>query len=177
MLSGSFEGNEVFAFDKGREALSQYKTLNPDLILCDVYLNDTDGLTILEAVREVSKIPIILFTASPNKHYIKFAIENNATAFLLKQEGFVEELEFVIKSLDNIKTCYLGNNVSSMLKDSCLTRRESEIARMMSEGKTSKTIAEMLFISIATVNNHRKAIKRKLQYSNLTQLPSKLASI
>lgn len=175
LLSKTFD--DVTAFAEGKTALQNLKVIEPDVILCDLYLQDTDGLNLLEAVRTISNVPFILFTASPNRHFITAAIENGASAFLLKQDGFVEELSYVLNTLQNIKTCFLGNNVSSLLKDNYLTKRENEIARMVSEGNTSKSISEKLFISIATVNNHRKAIKRKLNYSNLAQLSTKLVSI
>jgi DNA-binding NarL/FixJ family response regulator len=176
LLSDSLKEYEVIAFGSGNEALKNFKMINPDIVLSDIYLQDTDGLTMLETIRKVSEVPVILFTAAPNKHFIKNAIQNRATAFLIKQEGFVAEINFVVKMINNIKTCYLGNGTSGMIKDDYLTRREYEIAQMMSEGKTSKAIAESLFISIHTVSNHRKNIKEKLQYGNLAQLSTKLNS-
>jgi DNA-binding NarL/FixJ family response regulator len=58
-----------------------------------------------------------------------------------------------------------------------LTRREIEIASLITEGKSSEEIAGLLFISKYTVNNHRQSIKRKLEYNNLAQLPSKLKQV
>lgn len=175
LLSKTF--NDVTAFAEGKEALKNIKAIEPDVIICDLYLQDTDGLNLLETVRKTSDVPFIIFTAAPNRHFVKEAVSLGASAFLLKQEGFLDELGYVLNILHNIKTCFLGNNVSSLLKDNFLTKRENEIALMVTAGNSSKSISEKLFISIATVNNHRKAIKRKLQYDNLTQLSSKLASI
>jgi len=66
-----------------------------------------------------------------------------------------------------------------VIRMSCepLTKRETEIANLIVEGKNSEEIAALLFISKFTVSNHRKNIKNKLHYNNLAQLPNKLGGV
>lgn len=179
LVSKAFAENyEVISVTGGKQALENYKICKPDIVLSDIYLEDLDGLSLLELLREINtQIPIILFTTGPNKHFVKLAIQNKATAVLLKQEGFIAELNFVLSSLNHIRECFLGNGISAVIKDDNLTKREIEIVQMIADGKTSEAIAEALFISIHTVNNHRKHIKKKLAYNNLAQLTKKINAL
>ncbi|WP_026898279.1 response regulator transcription factor [Daejeonella oryzae] len=71
-------------------------------------------------------------------------------------------------SMVDFKPAFIDHNEAS--KFQLLTRREKEIIRLIADGHTSMNISNGLFISIHTVNNHRKNIYKKLQTNNIAIL-------
>jgi DNA-binding NarL/FixJ family response regulator len=167
----------------GLELLRLVKRQAMDMILLDISMPDLRGI---EATREIKsthpEIKIIILTMHKKRSYIKHALAAGADGYLLK-ETTGEELfnaiacvrnggSYVSKSLTKELTTemikvYQGGMTS--VKE-VLTIREKEILKLIAEGKTSKEIAELLFISIYTVNNHRANIIKKLKLKKTADL-------
>ena len=101
-------------------------------------------------------------------------MENGASGYLLKN-AYKEEITAAIRDVAKGKT-YLSNEVVSTLKNAAhedspvLTRRENEILRLIASGLTNPEIAEKLFLSLSTIDTHRKSLMRKLNIKNTALL-------
>ena len=138
----------------GLELLRVLKQHDVDMVLLDISM---PGLRGIEAVREVKisfpSIKVLILTMHKKKEYIRHAFSAGADGYLLK-EATGDEL------FDAIST--IRNRTGGKLEAEVLTTREREVLKLIAEGKSSKEIADLLFISIYTVNNHRAKIIKKL---------------
>jgi DNA-binding NarL/FixJ family response regulator len=159
----------------GLELLRLLKKMPADMVVLDVSMPQLRGL---EAAREIKRqhpeIKILFLSMYKKREYLRLAVATGAEGYLLKEDtGFeliraIETIRkgrtylssFILKEApeDLIGICRGNRN----LAEDPLTTREGEVLKLVGEGKTSKEIARVLFISPNTVNNHRKNIKRKL---------------
>ena len=134
----------------------------------------------LEAIREIKKtypqVKVLVLTMHKKKEFIRQALRDGADGFLLKEDAGGE----LIRAVQAIRKGgkYLSPLLSSVLtslaleedKTEILTMREREVLKLVAEGKTTKEIAEVLFISPYTVRRHRSNIMEKLNIKNLADL-------
>lgn len=151
-----------------------------DVFICDLNIDNVDGFVLIEDLRDKLKdTKIIILTAYYENFLIRKAEKLGINAFLRK-ETTSDELINVIE-LENNSPYYTNkNNIkttnSFITKDDSvvckfrLSKQEKEIIKYIVEGKTSKEIAMLLFITKNTVDTHRKNINRKLEISNNSSL-------
>lgn len=155
----------------GEMAWNSIKRLKPDFVILDISMPKLNGLEISEKIR-VHQLPtkIILLTSHKEKSVFDYAKELDVNAYLLKQYA-LEELKNCIKHLltndyyqsPRIKfdleedINYKKNKVLSQLSFS-----ERKVFELIIEQKTTKEIANLLFLSEKTIETHRSAIIRKL---------------
>ena len=167
----------------GREALQLLEKNTPDLILMDVTMPNLNGI---EATRKIKAkkpgIEIIALSLHSDRRYVLGMIDAGASGYLLKECAF-EELVRAINTVMSKKK-YLSPGISDILIDeyvkktttdkptiySKLTPREREILQLIAEGKNTKEIARYLFISVKTVETHRRHIKKKLKVESVAEL-------
>lgn len=167
----------------GLELLRLLKRQEADMILLDISMK---GLRGIEATREIKsshpEIKIVILTMHKKRSYIQHALAAGADGYLLK-ESTGDELFDAITCVRNggsyISKSLSQDLTSEMLKvyrngmkthHETLTTREKEILKLIAEGKASKEIADLLFISIYTVNNHRANIIKKLKMKKTADL-------
>jgi two-component system, NarL family, response regulator NreC len=161
----------------GMDALRLAQDLQPDVVLMDIALPDFDGI---EAARRMSEAGvdtrIILLTMFIEPDFTNKSSVANIKGYLIKEDAF-DDLVYAIKavargerfvssSLDKPQTI---NTVNAFLGPP-LTSREKEIVALIAEGFTSKEVAEKLYISHKTVENHRSNIMEKLELKGLADL-------
>lgn len=161
----------------------QVAHIQPDIVLLDYFLPDISGI---ELGREISKL-------SPQSKLVLLTMENSPTVIMQAKEsgffGFISksaERDILIKTLlsvcdgekifPHIKDQEVDKNLDLSLFNQ-LSKREKEIALMVKRGYTSNEIAEKLFISLLTVNTHRRNLIQKLGFKNLAQLSAFLSNI
>lgn len=167
----------------GREALRLVDKLSPDLILMDVTMPNLNGI---EATRKIKSkkpdIEIIALSLHSDRRYVLGMIDAGASGYLLKECAF-DELVRAINTVMSRKK-YLSPGISDILIEEYvkkntqekptiyakLTPREREILQLIAEGKNTKEIAGYLFISIKTVETHRRHIKKKLRVDSVAEL-------
>lgn len=167
----------------GREVLKQAQELLPDLIIMDVTMPELNGI---EATRQILAIApgikVIALSMNSDSRFVLNMFRSGVSGYLLKecsQGELVKAIHTVIKE----KT-YLGPGISDIvIKDfltgwqttndsafSKLTPKEREVLQLMAEGKSTKQIAESLYISIKTVESHRKQVMDKLEIRSIAEL-------
>jgi DNA-binding NarL/FixJ family response regulator len=165
---------------KGAELIPLIRQHNPDILILDLNLPDTDGFTLLKSIREfTSRLRVIILTMYQDEHLVERARQEGANAYLLKNASN-DELLHTLDNLDNQKFYVTKEleqelNRKKMFKDAFvqkmkLTKREIEIIRLLAMGKSSPQVSTELSISAFTVDTHRKNIFRKLEINNIADL-------
>jgi len=157
----------------GMELLQILRKLQPDLIVLDISMPQMQGIVAAQEVKKYyPKVKILILTMHSSQDHLRDALASGVDGYLLKENAY-EDLISAIRTIQKGKQ-YISNLVSPQIKDiilsdndwskstSDLTMRETVILKLMAEGKSTREIADLLFISIPTVNRHRFNIKNKL---------------
>lgn len=147
----------------------------PDVILMDISMPGLSGIELCKLVREQYPSVFIIGLSTFNQQsFIQKMMDNGASGYVLKnatQEELMEAIETVASG-----KIYLSDEVASVLrKDNneampVITRREKEVLDLIAEGMTNNEIAKQLFISISTVDTHRKNLLTKFSAKNTASL-------
>jgi DNA-binding NarL/FixJ family response regulator len=170
----------------GREGLQMLKELKPDLTLVDISLPDQNGIQLTREIRRLFPGTKILIVSMHSKiDYIAEAFQAGATGYVVKESAakrLLQGLESVANGdyfLDSsVSHAVVENLMKFPLKEAkitdadyaTLTPREQEVMRLLAEGLSSKEVAEKLFISPKTVENHRANIMNKLDLHSTIEL-------
>lgn len=157
--------------------LAFLKHNQPGIILMDVNLPDMNGTELCKVVKDLYPAVLVLGLSTFNQQaVIRNMVDNGASGYLLKNASKNEILEAIATVLRGDR--YLSFEAAVSLKNTSsdiplITRREKEILRLIAEGLTNNEIAEKLFISIPTVNTHRKSLLEKFDVKNTALLIGK----
>lgn len=169
----------------GTEGIQLAVTLEPDIILLDINMNDINGLEILRYLRRNNvSSRIIIFTVSNTKEDIITALKNGADGYLLKDmepENLLKALHSIAEgkiimddSITYIMLDYMRYGDESTIKQShdvnLLTPREHEIFNLLVQGLSNKLIAKELDIVESTVKVHVKSIFKKLNFKSRMEM-------
>jgi len=144
--------------EKGIKAVAE---LFPDLVFLDIEMPGKSGFDIVSDIREQVLSPTFIFVTGYDQYAIK-AIRSAAFDYLLKPVDIDELRETIIRLDITLKNRGKINLPQKLKTQYSLTDREIEIIIHLLEGKSSKEIAERLFISKHTVNTHRRNILGKM---------------
>ena len=158
------------------EAMEKVKENQPDLVITDINMPETSGVALTSKLKkEFPNLKILGMSTFNERSYISQMIQNGADGFLVKSAS-KEEIETAISSVLDGKMYLssdagISNSEQKELKNQpTLTRREKEILTLISEGFTNPQIAEKLFISLYTVETHRKNLLSKFNTNNTASL-------
>lgn len=157
--------------------LSFLKKQQPDIILMDVNLPDASGTELCKQVKELYPSVLVLGLSTFNQQaVIRNMVDNGASGYLLKNASKEELMEAVAAVMKGKN--YFSFEAAAAMKETAqdiplITRREKEVLLLIAEGLTNNEIAEKLFISIATVNTHRKSLLEKFEVKNTALLIGK----
>jgi len=174
------EDYNVVTFNDTSSCKTYIQENQVDVFICDLNIDDVDGFVLIEDLRDQLKdAKIIILTAYYENFLIRKAEKFGFNAFLRK-ETTSDELIDVIELENNFPFYTNKNNTKtantfiskdeSVVSKFRLSKQEKEIIKYIVEGKTSKEIALLLFITKNTVDTHRKNINRKLELSNNSSL-------
>ena len=169
----------------GLDLLNLLSRVTPHMVILDIFMPNLRGI---EAIHEIKKIhpdvKVLILTMHKDKEYLYLALSAGAKGYLLKEDAD-KELFSAIEKVQQGKT-YISPYFSEEVVDDLvqigradgkaifeidpLTSREREVLKLIAEGKSSKEIAALLFISVSTVNNHRASIMEKLNLNKATDL-------
>ncbi len=168
------------------QGLRMAKKYNPDLVVVDISLPDTNGIQLTREIRDLlPETRIIIVSMHSKVDYIVEAFQAGATGYVVKEsasEKLLKGLESVSKGEYFLDSAVSHQVVKALLKFpgkeakitdadyGSLTPREQEIMRLLAEGLSAKEIAEKLFISPKTVENHRANIMNKLGLHSTMEL-------
>lgn len=169
----------------GLELLKLLHTMTPDLVIVDISMPNMRGI---EAVREIRKqypeVKVLVLTMHKDRSYLHQAISAGADGYLLKEDAD-PDLFSAIERIRQGKIYVSPHLAEGMIEDwaqihrgdirnslqpEVLTPREKEVIKLIADGKSSREIADLLFISVRTVERHRANIMDKLQIRKTADL-------
>jgi len=170
----------------GRQGLQMAGELKPHLVLLDMALPDIRGLVLIDDILKFSSKTRILVVSMHSKiDYIVKAFQSGAMGYLAKgsaADKLLEGIEYVLKGHYFMDTSVSHKVINKLIglpeKQTAvtgsaydlLTAREQEVMVLMAEGLSTSQVADKLFISPKTVENHRSSIMRKLELHNIVEL-------
>jgi len=182
-LLQNIEGIQVVAeAGDGREALHLIAVHQPDLVLMDIAMPEMNGLeATAHVVKEFPQVRVMILSMHANEEYVLQALRSGAMGYVLKDAG-ISELELAVRAIVRGET-YLSPAVSkhvvadyvrrvssepSSLEQ--LTSRQREILQLIAEGRTTKEIADLLYVSVKTVETHRLQLMKRLNIHDIAGL-------
>ena len=178
------EGMEVIGeASDGLELLNMLKNITPHMVILDISMPKMRGF---EATREIKSsypdINILILSMHKKKEYLYHAFSTGASGYLLKEDTDTELFTAIetIRRGDVYVSPLLQKELTSdlislssgdgILPKEPLSTREREVLKLIAEGKSSKEIGKLLFISTRTVEHHRASIMKKLKLKSIADL-------
>ncbi len=152
-------------------ALNEIRIYKPDIILIDYHLKNENGLDLLEKIKNLG-LPshCFMLTMKRDAQIRNKAKELGARGYLLKTIGAEEMISVFEAALADEDFFYdaMDNNPfkENIEQIAQLTNRELEIARLVCQELSSEQIATKLYLSLHTVNTHRKNLLKKINAKN-----------
>lgn len=147
----------------------------PDIILMDINLPDKSGIDLCKEVLSMYPAVFVIGLSTFNQQsFIQKMMNNGASGYVLKN-ATKEELMEAIHAVAKGKT-YLSEEAAQSLRKNnageipILTRREKEVLVLIAGGMTNSEVAQKLFISVTTVDTHRKNLLAKFNSRNIASL-------
>ncbi|MEV4881965.1 response regulator transcription factor [Chitinophaga ginsengisegetis] len=159
----------------------QFFNANPvHVVLLDIILPDGNGMDLCKEIKTTTPDTIVLALSNHDQRSaIMKMLENGASGYLLKNASVEELVRCIHDALQHqivfshaIKEIIARPGLKDTKDAPVLTARELEILKLIASGITTRRIAEMLFLSKFTVENHRKNLLQKFQVKNVAGLIS-----
>jgi DNA-binding NarL/FixJ family response regulator len=179
ILDGEPDLTVVAEAGDGAEAIDQARTHDVDLAVLDIAMPRMTGL---QAARELSsRLPdlrILILTMHDNEQFLFEALSAGASGYVLKSVADRDLIEACRAAMRGEPFLYPGA-VTALIRTyldraqdpgRAITDREEEILKLVAEGHTSQQIADMLVISVKTVERHRANLLRKLGLKDRLEL-------
>jgi len=182
LLQADPELEVVGEANDGTEALCLAETLNPDMILLDITMPPEDGIKTARRLKEKHPELIVLFlTMHEDENLLHEALRAGAAGYVIKRAEESEIIQAVhVASRGDIYVhpamtrALLQQPITTEHRRGSLvdepTRRELEVLRLLAKGNTNRQIAELLGLSIRTVENHRANLMGKLGLASRVEL-------
>jgi DNA-binding NarL/FixJ family response regulator len=169
--------------EDGRRTLNLAREMVPHVIVMDVEMPDLNGIeATMQIMAELPQIKVIALSMYSDRRFVTNMLKAGACGYLLKDCAFEELVQAIRLAMSN--RIYLSPGIADVVvKDyvnhtptptpsvfSVLTPREREVLQLLSEGKRTTQIAELLHISIKTVETHRMQIMHKLGMRSVAEL-------
>ena len=170
---------EINLFSDTDRCQNYYTSAAVDVFICDLNIDERDGFQLIQQFKKIHpKAKVIILSAYFEEFLVNKASRLGVHAFLPKETpvdeliAVIDQTSFALFNTPSIKknTTPFVEKDGDQLKKFSLSAQEKQIIRLIIEGKTSKEIANALFISKSTVDTHRKNINKKLEISNSSSL-------
>ncbi len=152
----------------GEQLLDLVRLKQPNVVITDIRMPKMDGITATKLIKkEFPGIKVLGFSMFNQKEAIDQMLDAGASGYLLKNSALEEVLK-AVRSVYGGHTYFDANIEANADNDrnkktkSILTKRQVEILGLIAQGKTSREIADELFIGLHTVDTHRKNMIRIL---------------
>ena len=168
----------------GREAVALAKSLRPDVVIMDVGMPNLNGIEAAgQMTQENPELAVMILSMHPDETYVLRALRAGARGYLLKDSAEADLIK-AVHVVANGKS-FFSPSVSKVLLDDyvrklkrsgtedaydLLTPREREVLQLIAEGKSNKDIANLLNLSVYTVESHRSNLMDKLNIRGLPEL-------
>jgi two-component system response regulator NreC len=168
----------------GREAVALAEKLKPDVVVMDIGMPSLNGIEACRQIHAASpQIQVVMLSMHSDEGYVLRALKAGAKAYLLKDSAEAD-LARAIHAVVSGKSFFSPAVGKVLLEDymrklertgaedsyELLSPREREILQLVAEGKSSKEVANLLSLSVYTVETHRSRVMQKLNLHNIPEL-------
>lgn len=176
ILEGSFSDIEIIECKNGREALEAIKKQKPSISILDINMPELNGIEVSNIVtKEKLGTRIVILTMYRDREMVKKAMDSGAFSYILKDFAANEIIDCIEKVSKNEK--YIGPELQAYYSEfveadkkkldlvlllKSLSQAELKTLKLVSQNKSTKEIAELLFLSDKTIENYRSKICQKL---------------
>lgn len=171
----------IGVYRSAQALLEALQTEVPDVIIMDIQMPGTDGVSLCKAVTAgYPSVKVIALTNCEEKYQLKAMLQNGASGYLVKtaeKETIAEAIDAVLQGQqyihEELKNGLLQEIISGKpvsKNNPSLTKREKEILNLIATGCSNGEVADKLFLSVRTVENHRFNIMQKLDVKNAAGL-------
>ena len=183
LLSAEPELEVVDEASSGSEALSLADELQPDLILLDISMPDLGGIEVTRRLKELlPNVRVLILTVHEDESLLQEAIQAGASGYIVKravESELIDAIRAVWRGdlyihpamtralLKEMSPSPASNNEASV---ESLTPRETDVLRLIAQGYTNRQMADMLSISVRTVESHRSNLMGKLDLHSRVEL-------
>ncbi len=181
LIEGLSGYNIVGQAENGRQAIEITRREKPDIIIMDVSMPEMNGIDATSSIMEEMPFSkIIVLSMHSDKRFIIDALQAGAMGFLLKECAFNE----LNQALDAVRSgqTYLSPKIAGTVvhdyrrrllsdeKEKNLTTKEREVIQLIAEGRSTKEIADRLFVSVKAIEGRRRRLMEKLQITTVAGL-------
>ena len=166
----------------GRDALAMVTKLKPDLVLMDINMPHMDGIEATKRLRKASPATrVIVLSMHGHREFVLELLDSGVGGYLLKTAGKQELMEAIRTVADGRQ--YIAQELQALaaqsdrnadregeLRYGPLTSREVQVVKLILQERTTQEIADTLFLSVATIETHRRNIFHKLDCRNIAGL-------
>lgn len=157
----------------GAEALSKFQKNDFSLVIIDVELPDMTGFELLERLRKHQPSVRVIFYSMHNEYWVVKQIFKSEADGIVMKSDCLDELRMAVEVVI-AGGKYLSKEYEHYMKEyeayKELSVQELNVLRLVTEGFTSQQIANQLYVSVNTVEFHRRRIMRKLGVANMAEL-------
>ncbi|MGH9240010.1 MAG: response regulator [Vicinamibacterales bacterium] len=181
LINGQTDMEVVGEAGDGRVAVERAGTLQPNVAVVDVSMPQMNGLAATKAIRESTPgTAVVALTRYDDEAYVQELLNAGALGYVLKQSPSAELVDAVRAAasgrryLDRRLAARVAGDILSSRRrraaPPAITDRESEVLRLMALGHSNKEIAELLFLSVKTIEVHKANAMRKLGLAGRTDV-------
>jgi len=168
----------------GRETIGLVEEQQPDVVIMDIAMPNLNGIEATRRITERSpRVGVVILSMHHDESYVIRSLKAGARAYILK-DALKTELVAAIQAVAQGRS-FFSPKVSQILQEDyfqalgrkgsddtydLLTDREHEILQLIAEGKTNKEVANLLHLSLHTVDTHRTHILHKLNLHSVPEL-------
>lgn len=184
LLSAESELEVVDEASSGNEALILAGELQPDLILLDISMPDLGGIEVTRRLKEMlPNVRVLILTVHEDESLLQEAIQAGASGYIVKravESELIDAIRAVWRGdlyihpamtralLKEMSSSPISNNNEAPVES--LTPRETDVLRLIAQGYTNRQMADMLSISVRTVESHRSNLMGKLDLHSRVEL-------
>ena len=178
-LIASIPGFQItHQINKPSELKQAINEIKPDLAILDISGSDKALLTDLKEIKKTSSTKFLIISNSQNKESIRRLLDIGIKGIVTKNCS-EQEITSALVSVNKNERFFCNKILDLVIEDqnnkdqiiaTKLTRRELQVLKMIATGNKTNQIAEDLFLSVHTINSHRKNILKKLNMKSPTEL-------
>jgi DNA-binding NarL/FixJ family response regulator len=169
--------------ESAEQALRLIRSTRPDLAIVDIALKSSSGLELIRSVKALSiGVPVLVLSMHEQSVYADRALRAGANGYITKSQEATEVL-MAMRSVLAGKVYLSQQMTSDLLKNvgatgirgisrsvDRLTDRELQVLELIGRGRTTREIADLLKLGVATIDTYRARIKEKMNFRNATDL-------
>ncbi len=165
------------------EAMQSLDSADPDVVIIDLSLADSDGLELIKQIRNKTRqLPVLVLSMHDENMYAERLLSAGANGYIMKQAAADQLLTALRRVLaggvyvsEDLGVSMVERLAGSEGKQDSnpferLSNRELQVMNLIGRGQTTREVAENLNLSVKTVESHRQRIKKKLNLQTSAQL-------